>query len=211
MEPSLAFAMIILTLGGKTMLKCSNATFRISMWQLENSSNDDVLQSWLVKNKVSRNKAARVPSVINTRPLPQQRPSSSSQQSHNQSRAQHYLALYDWMGNCRRKYSLFENAVIWTSSKAWLQKLGQSRPNWAQYEKTWNVEHLMPYQTMAFLGQKYYWPIMQQPSSSYWVIHGPHPPRLGWQQPCLRMLQMLKCSTVPCRVVTQCDAVSRDE
>ena len=113
------------------------------------------------------------------------------------------------MGNCRRKYSLFENAVIWTSSKAWLQKLGQSRSNWAQYDKTWNVEHLMPYQTMAFLGQKYYCTIMEQPSSSYWVIHGPHPPRLGWQQPCLRMLQMLKCSTVPCRVVTQCDAVWR--
>ena len=34
---------------------------------------DDVLQSWLVENKVSRNKAARVPSVINTRPLPQHR------------------------------------------------------------------------------------------------------------------------------------------
>ena len=43
------------------------------MSQLENSSNDDVLSSWLVENKVSRNKAARVPSVINTRPLPQHR------------------------------------------------------------------------------------------------------------------------------------------
>ena len=76
---------------------------------------DDVLQSWLewswlVENKVSRNKAARVPSVINTRPLPQHRDHHLHLTTITQPEpgpAQHYLALYYWMGNCGRNYSLF--------------------------------------------------------------------------------------------------------